>query len=172
MDHIEIISLQPENWKHYRDLRLRALQEDPQAFSSTYEENSKRSDAFWQERIKNTFIKDTQWLVFAKLNDNLVGMVGAFVEKEPDNAHVISVYVIPEERDRGIAKLLMKELLNKIKTNDIIKKITVDVNSEQKAALNLYKNFGFHVIKQYRMKLGDGKEHDLYQLQMLANEIL
>jgi ribosomal protein S18 acetylase RimI-like enzyme len=54
----------------------------------------------------------------------------------------------------------------------MIKKITVEVNPEQEAALNLYKNSGFQIISQFKMVLGDGKEHDVYQLQMLANTVL
>ncbi len=166
MDNIEIVRLKPEEWKQYRDLRLRALKEEPQAYCSTYEKNAKRPDEFWQQRIEDTINKDIQWLIFAKLNDALVGMVGAFAEEQPDTAHVIAVYVSPEARGKGISKMLMKELLTRIKTNNNIKKIIVDVNSEQEAALNLYKNSGFQIIKQYRMILGDGKEHDVYQLQM------
>ena len=172
MDNIKIISLKPDNWKKYRNLRLKALKEEPQAFGSTYEDNNKHPDEYWQQRLEDTLTKKTQWLVFAKLNGILVGMVGGFAEKEPDNAHVIAVYVTPEARGKGISKLLMKELLTRIKTNNIIKKITVDVNLEQDVALNLYKNLGFQVIKRYRLVLGDGKEHDISQLQMAVNAVL
>jgi GNAT superfamily N-acetyltransferase len=116
MDRIKIVTLKPEEWQEYRDLRLRALKEDPQAYGSTYEENAKHPDEYWRKRLEDTLNTNTQWLVFAKLDDVLVGMVGAFAEKEPDNAHVIAVYVTPEARGKGISKLLMQELLAKIKT--------------------------------------------------------
>ncbi len=172
MSNIEIISLKPEEWMQYKDLRLRALKEDPQAFGSTYEDNSKHPDKYWQQRLEDTINKNTQWLVFANLNGKLVGMAGGFAEKEPDNAHVIAVYVIPEARGKGISKQLMKELIARITTNKSIKKITVDVNPEQEAAYNLYKNSGFTVTKKYKLILGDGKEHDTYQLEMFINEDL
>lgn len=172
MDSIEIISLKPEEWKQYRDLRLRALKEEPQAFGSTYEENALHPDEYWEKRIEDTINKNTQWLVFAKLDGVLIGMAGAFAEKEPDNAHVIAVYVAPEARGKGISKQLMKELLNRIKTNKLIKKIIVEVNPEQVAALNLYKNSGFTFINKYRNMLGDGKEHDTYKFEMFVNEVL
>lgn len=172
MDTVEIVSLKPEEWQHYRDLRLRALKEEPQAFGSTYDENAKHPDEYWQKRIEDTINKNTQWLVFAKLDGTLVGMVGGFAEKEPDNAHVVAVYVVPEARGKGISKLLMIELLTRIKTNKLIKKITVDVNPEQEAAFNLYKNSGFTLTKKYKLMFGDGKEHDTYQLEMLVNEII
>jgi hypothetical protein len=46
MNNIEIITLKPEEWKQYRDLRLRALKEEPQAFGSTYEDISKHPDEY------------------------------------------------------------------------------------------------------------------------------
>ncbi len=169
MNNTEIVTLKPNEWQLYKDLRLKALKEEPKAFSSTFEDNSKHPDEFWTRRLEDASKNNTQWLLFAKAHDEIIGMVGAFLEKEIDNAHVIAVYVVPEARGRGISKLLMTELLKKIRTNRLIKKITVEVNLEQEAALNLYKTSGFEVIKQYRMTLGDGKEHDVCQLQMLVN---
>lgn len=171
MDKIEIVSLKPEEWQLYRDIRLKALKEEPQAFGSTYVDNSKRPDEFWMQRLDDASKMFSQWLVFAKVDKKIVGMVGAFLEKL-DEAHVIAVYVVPEAREKGISKMLMKELLAKIKTNGEIKKIVVDVNPEQVAALNLYKHSGFRITKKYRLVLGDGNEHDVYQLQMLVNAVL
>src|SRR5688572_6508502 len=112
MENVEIITLEPSDWQKYRDLRLRALKEDPQAYGSTYAENAKHPEEFWRQRLEDVRQRDTQWLVFAKLNEEVVGMVGAFAEKEPDNAHVIAVYVAPEARSRGISKQLLNNLLS------------------------------------------------------------
>lgn len=170
MDEVKVVTLNFSDWQQYRDLRLRALKEEPHAYGSTYDDNAGRPDEFWMERLKEAALEKTQWLVFAKLNNKLVGMAGAFAEKEIDNAHIIAVYVAPEARGKGISKLLMKDLITKIKRNISVKKITVDVNPEQLAAYNLYKNSGFAEIKQYKMILGDGKEHQIIQLQMVLSE--
>lgn len=166
MEEIEIVTLKPDKWQLYRDLRLQALKEAPYAFASTYEENAKHPGEFWMKRLEDAAAGNTQWLVFAKLDGKIIGMAGAFAEKEIDNAHVIAVYVAPAARGRGVSKMLMNDLLIRIKSNKLVKKITVDVNPEQQAAYNLYKNSGFREIKQYRMVLGDGKEHEIRQLQM------
>lgn len=170
MDNIEIVSLRPEEWQLYKELRLRALKEEPQAFGSTYEENLNHPDAYWKQRLEDSFKKDTQWLLFARLNNQLIGMIGAYLEKE-DQAEVIAMYVMPETRGKGISKLLMKELIKKIKINNDIKKIIITVNPEQKAALHLYHNVGFQLVSQEKDILGDGKEHKLYKLQMLTSEV-
>lgn len=170
METIEIVNLKSEEWQLYRDLRLRALTEDPQAFASKYEDNAKHPDEYWKQRLGDAHTKERQWLLFAKVGDKIVGQVGAMAERDIDDAHIIGVYVIPEARGKGISKLLMKDLVSRIKKITEIKKITVDVNPEQQSALNLYKNSGFEIIKKYRMVLGDGKEHDVYQLQMSISE--
>ncbi len=167
MDNITITSIMPDEWTKYKNLRLRALKEEPQAYGSSYAENSTKPEEFWKQRLLDAIQEKTQWLVFAKSDNHLVGMVGAFAEKEPDVAHIISVYVVPEARGNGISKDLMRDLLNRIKRNSWIKKIIVDVNPQQHAALNLYKNLGFKIIKHYKMILGDGNEHDVYQMGML-----
>lgn len=92
MEDVEIVTLKPEEWQHYRDLRLRALKEEPQAFSSTYESSVKHSDSLWMERLKDAEAEKAQWMVFAKRDDTLVGMATAFAEKERDTAHVGAVY--------------------------------------------------------------------------------
>jgi ribosomal protein S18 acetylase RimI-like enzyme len=111
-------------------------------------------------------------LIFARIEKKLVGMVGAFVAKEPDNAHVIAVYVAPEVRGKGISNMLMNSLLDKLRKNSSIRTITVEVNPEQKAALNLYKSLGFKFIEEYKEVLGDGKEHNLYRLEILKPQVI
>ena len=49
MNKIQIIKLPPERWNEYKALRLRALQDDPQAFGSSYAKEVTYSDEKWQE---------------------------------------------------------------------------------------------------------------------------
>lgn len=168
MKDLEIVTLDPTDWEIYKNLRLRALKEDPQAYYSTYADNVTRPNDFWMARLNDAAKGQTQWLVFAKLQRKVVGMMGAFAEKEIDNAHIISVYVAPEARGQGISKLLMHDLISKIKQNKLIKKITVEVNPIQLPAFNLYKNSGFEEVLRYKMVLGDGKEHDVVVLEQLT----
>ncbi len=48
---MEILRLPVENWKEYRELRLRALREDPEAFSSSYATAIDEPDEFWRGRL-------------------------------------------------------------------------------------------------------------------------
>ena len=52
---IEIKKLPPSRWKDFRDLRLEALQNEPLAFASSYEEEKKFTQDEWKRRIKKIF---------------------------------------------------------------------------------------------------------------------
>ena len=41
----------PHEWRVYRELRLRALADSPDAFGSTYEREAARTDAEWEDRL-------------------------------------------------------------------------------------------------------------------------
>lgn len=169
MENVEIVKLQPQQWESYKDLRLRALKEEPQAFSSTYEDSVKYPDSFWQERLKQAYVGNSQWLLFAKQADNLVGMAGAYVADEEDAAEVVGVYVAREVRGQGISKKLVVDLINKIKQDKSIKKLLIGVNPEQVAAMGLYQGLGFKIIGEDKMIMGNGKQYDNYEMVLILS---
>lgn len=172
MENIEIVTLQPQQWQKYKDLRLRALKEEPQAFSSTYEDSVKYPDSFWQGRLKQAYVGNSQWLLFAKQEDNLVGMAGAYVADEKDAANVVGVYVAKDVRGQGVSKKIIINLITRIKQNKSIKKLFVSVNPDQVAAFNLYKSLGFNIIRKDKMIFGDGKQHDSYEMVLRIVPVL
>ena len=170
MENIEIVVLQPSQWQEYRDLRLKALKEEPQAYVAKYEENVILPDDFWIKRLEEASAEQTQWLLFAKQGNNLVGIVGGFIKEEKNTVLIISLYVTKEMRGQGVAKKLMSQLITKIKLNKLINKLEVGVNPEQTGALHLYRSLGFKIVKQGKEILGDGKEHESYDMELLLNE--
>ena len=165
MDTIEIIKLEPEEWQGYRILRLEALQNDPQAFGSSYQEYVRKPDSYWQGRLEDAAEGKKDWLLFAKENDRLIGMVGAFIKDEEDVAEIISLYVTKDARGKGVSKLLMSGLLHELEHNTPVVKVKLSVNIEQLAAVRLYESFGFVVAGQENARLGDGKIHEEYIME-------
>jgi hypothetical protein len=78
---IKIINLPLENWREYKEIRLRALKADPQAFSSNFAKESAYPDEKWQQRLKTANEQDASWLYFAQEKGELVGMIGGIVMK-------------------------------------------------------------------------------------------
>ena len=161
-DHpVEILKLPVEAWRDYKTLRLEALRHDPQAYSSRYDDQRGYPDSFWQSRLADAAQGEHTWLLFARSGESLVGLVGAFREEDdPLAAHVVSVYVSPEARGRGISRRLMQALLAELAQAGI-KKATLGVNTGQAAATHLYRGLGFTTVRTERQQvMGDGKVYD------------
>lgn len=158
---IEIIkNLPTSDWKKFRLLRLRAFKNEPQAFLTTYKEALARPPQKWQETLKKV-LEGKSFLVFARLDEKLVGMIGAWQnedDKSKNTATIYGVYVDKKIRGKGIAARLMTETLEELKKKKI-KKANLSVNEEQIIAYKLYIKLGFKVISEENLKLGDGKMH-------------
>ncbi|MFA6981729.1 MAG: GNAT family N-acetyltransferase, partial [Patescibacteria group bacterium] len=104
---VEIIGLSPDKWEVYKEIRLRSLREDPQAFGS----NLAREEAFtqerWMERVSNPFN------VVAMDKGKPIGTMGAFVTENAGikTAHVVGVFVANEARGKGVGTMLLGAVL-------------------------------------------------------------
>ena len=150
METIEIIRLPPEKWPEYKEIRLRSLKEEPQAFTVSYEEEENKPDAQWEYRLKHSLF------VFAQANDRLVGIMSSYIDrfkKSSHIAHIVNVYVDKDYRGQGVGKRLLSELIYDIKVNTSIKKIETTVTVGQDAAIHLYKSLGFKEAGKYHKSL-------------------
>lgn len=50
---LQINKFLPEQWREYKNLRLISLQDEPSAFGSSYEKESKFTDEKWKERLRD-----------------------------------------------------------------------------------------------------------------------
>jgi ribosomal protein S18 acetylase RimI-like enzyme len=97
----------PGNTLVFKMIRLRALQNDPTAFGSTYAKESQLSDAEWLKRSRRWsgegFIA---YLAFDK--ENVCGLVACYIdEQDCQQAHVISMWVDPGYRRAGVGTTLI-----------------------------------------------------------------
>ena len=102
---IEIAELSPEEWRAYKELRLRALKEEHEAFGSSYEEGLQTTDEEWRKKLLESQEGKRMWYLFAKENNHLVGMIGAHTErgkKVEHLANIVGVYVVSESRGKGL----------------------------------------------------------------------
>jgi ribosomal protein S18 acetylase RimI-like enzyme len=162
---VEIVQLPPEDWQAYRKIRLEALQNDPQAFGSSYQETLTRPDAYWQGRLAEAAQGTHSWLLFARENGVLVGTIGAFLNDAQNEAEIIAVYVTPAKRGRGIARALLERILQEVQKVPTVRKAILGVNRSQAAALALYQSFGFQIVEEMNARMGDGKSYDEYLME-------
>ena len=159
MEPIEIVRLDPDEWKAYKALRLEALQDAPQAFGSTYDTNLARSETFWRGRLVEAQIGERGWLLFARIDGQLAGMIGAYRTDEAAVVEVISTYVRPAYRGRGVARALMDVLLETLARTGQFKRATLGVNQQQVAAVRLYERCGFESVRSQAVQMGDGQTY-------------
>ncbi|TJY43100.1 GNAT family N-acetyltransferase [Cohnella pontilimi] len=130
----------------YRELRLSALRNNPEAFGSTYEREAAFSLETIIERIKPT---DDKFVLGAF--DDLGALVGivAFVResglKDAHKGNVYGMYVTPQKTGQGLGKSLMVELIRKARSIDGLEQIKLAVVSDNVFAQKLYESLGFTV---------------------------
>lgn len=167
MNDITILSSTNVRWQDYRDLRLKALREEPQAFGSSYESEKNTPDTEWQKRLENYNEARQDWAVFASNGQRLTGMVAAYQaqeDKKNDIANMIAMFVENGARGKGIGKLLVKNLMGLL-TNSSIKKVRLSVSTKQVAAVKLYEGLGFKIVGRNNIELGDGKLHEVFSME-------
>jgi len=126
----------------FRALRLRALKEHADAFTSSYEEEVRKPLAATEERLgagDNTF-----WGAF--VDGQLQGMVGLSREPRAKNRHkgdVVAMYVAPESGRRGLAKALLQAVIDHARNVIGLEQLVLSVTRSNEAARQLYRAAGF-----------------------------
>jgi GNAT superfamily N-acetyltransferase len=106
LSQISVRRVGPEDWAVLRDLRLRALSDAPSAFASTYETERLLTDDQWRERLTRA----GRVSLIAFVGDQPVGIAGGFVA-DAGYAEVVSMWVVPAARGRGVGDALVAEAL-------------------------------------------------------------
>ena len=160
MTTVEIITLPPVRWREAKHLRLEALRAEPTAFASSYEDERSFSDEVWIARLTSAYERDGNLTFFAEIDGKLVGMAGAGWSRKAKLCHVAEVYgvyVSPRMRGRGIASLLIRRLLEELRSLGQIEKVSLTVNRESIAAVRLYEKLGFDIVGMTKRELKVGR---------------
>ena len=150
---IAIITLPVDRWEECRDLRLAALKAEPTAFGEPYARAALRTPDEWRERLASA----SSWLVFAEQGARLVGLAGAFVDAgEPGAVNIVSVYVDPSVRGRGVGRALLTALIDRVAEASHPARFRLRVNDTNAPAIALYRSLGFMAVGIER----DALQHD------------
>ncbi|HXT16181.1 MAG TPA: GNAT family N-acetyltransferase [Gemmatimonadaceae bacterium] len=130
-------------WPLYRELRLRALADSPDAFGSTHARESARADAEWEDRLRVGVAAETEMPVVALVDEMPVGLAwGRQDEHDVSVAHVFQVWVAPEARGKGAGSLLLNAVIAWAKGLGV-RTVRLGVTASHPAAFRLYKHAGF-----------------------------
>lgn len=155
---MEISQLQPTDAYKYRNLRLNALKNNPEAFGSSFEEEKDIPLKTFESRLAS----DVSFTFGAFENGELIGSVTLVIEKKIKLKHratIFAMYVSPEHRSLGIGHALMAEAINKAKELDEIEQIYLSVVSTNHHARKLYTKLGFEKIGDEKRSLKISNEY-------------
>ncbi|MEP4485317.1 GNAT family N-acetyltransferase [Marinobacter alexandrii] len=164
---MEVRALTPSDAISFQALRLRSLQEFPEAFASSYEEEVDMPLLDVEGRLELT----PDSVVFGSFNgEQLCALVGVQRETMVKLAHksfIWGVYVAPESRGRGIATQIMKHALSHAVNELGSRQVNLGVSTKNEAALSLYRKLGF---VEYGLERGyllvDGVLQDEYLMAL------
>lgn len=131
--------LGPADATLYRSLRLRALREHPDAFTSSYEQDREQP----LEAAARRLAAHPLWGAYH--HAELYGFVGLERELRPKNRHkatVMGMYVAPEVGGQGVGRALLDALIAHARQNGL-ESLVLTVTDGNERATRLYEAAGF-----------------------------
>jgi ribosomal protein S18 acetylase RimI-like enzyme len=148
-------------------LRLRGLEEHPDAFTSSHDEEAAKPLSATEARLA----PESPDIVYgAFVGEALAGVVGLSREQRAKNRHkatVFGMYVAPEFGRRGIGRALIRHLVAAARQDAGLEQLVLTVTQTNVAARSLYESEGFRSfgIEPNALRAGDryfAKNHMVY----------
>jgi GNAT superfamily N-acetyltransferase len=150
--------LREDDWAVFRELRLRSLLDSPEAFGSTYGDESSWTEGPWRDWAAGRWRGGTA-VVFAGRGDDgaAVGTAtGAEYDAEAGVAHVYAMWVAPDARGAGVGRALLDAVAGWARDRGC-DRLVLSVTESNETARRFYEECGF-VDTGKREVLREGSE--------------
>jgi ribosomal protein S18 acetylase RimI-like enzyme len=139
---IAIEPITPLNTFVFKAVRLRALQEAPHAFSSTYAKEAQLTDADWVQRVERW--NGEAGAGFLAMDSGIAcGIAGSLLDQnDATGAQLIAMWTAPTHRQQGIGRLLVNDVLKWARGRDV-RVLRLMVTSINEPAIRFYERLGF-----------------------------
>ena len=130
-------------WRAYRELRLRALADSPDAFVTTLAEARAREDGDWSQQVSAAADSPSQIALVAELDSGLVGLAWSRIDdSDRERAHLYQMWVAPEVRGLGVGRMLLDGAVHWA-AGEGVRLLVLSVTYGASAAERLYERAGF-----------------------------
>ncbi len=140
---MEVRKLSKEDWALYKSLRLLSLQETPQLFVSSVEDELSLTDEQWMSRVTPS---DIIYIAGAFIGSKLIAVAGFQREYQFNRRHksnLWGIFVDYSYRGRGLATELIIFILNETHKMKGIAQVRLAVGRSNSAAIALFQRCGF-----------------------------
>jgi ribosomal protein S18 acetylase RimI-like enzyme len=147
-----------DDWRLLRAIRLRALQDAPNAFTSNYGDEAGHDERRWRERLRSNL-----WLLAFQDGTAAppIGVIAA--TREPlaptGEPFLSSLWVDPEHRRLGIARELIDAAADLVAVGGA-EAVSLWVLADNTAAHNLYSAVGFVYTEDRQLAPGSSDMHE------------
>jgi ribosomal protein S18 acetylase RimI-like enzyme len=129
------LRLGPQDWERFRRVRLASLAESPHAFGSQSDEVAQRPQSSWTGQLG---VLPT-WVIPGEDQD--IGVVRV----DPGVPELISLWVAPEGRGKGLGKQLIHQVMAWAQESGHVS-LELCVKTENLPAVGLYRALGFEEL--------------------------
>jgi ribosomal protein S18 acetylase RimI-like enzyme len=136
---VTVRRLAPGEVELLRDIRLRALEDTPLAFGSTYAREVAFEPAEWERRARDSAAGERSVTFVVEPRD---GMAAGAIHDDPAVAHLYGMWVAPEARGSGAGRALVDAVIAWARERGA-RRLTTSVTEDNDGALRLYERAGF-----------------------------
>lgn len=159
---ISIKQISEAAWREFSEIRLKALETDPNVFGSNYERESHFTEADWRERLR---AKDNA--VFMLFDEETpIGMTGVAIDREDPTgktAWLWGSWLAPEYRGKGLSELMYKKRIDWAKSQPNVEKIIVSHRESNLSSKFANQKHGFKFTHVQEKEWVDGnKENEIF----------
>lgn len=161
MSAVTVRQTTADDWRTWRDLRLRALVDTPTAFGSTFEREAAFAEEDWRVRSGGLSAAEARGdraaglAVLAFAGDVAIGMGGGYRDL-PGWLHVVAMWTEPAWRGHGAGRAVLEHLKAWSAGQGL--RVHLDVETTNLGARRLYERAGFVATGETR-PLRDGSSY-------------
>jgi RimJ/RimL family protein N-acetyltransferase len=140
-----VITIRPEHWEQFRDIRLQMLADTPIAFGETLEHAQAATEASWLARVARATQPDrTAVAAVDDATGRWIGTMSAYLS-EPGVATVAAVWVAPEHRGAaaGVTDQLMGAIVDWARDTAHATALRLSVHEQNTRATAYFERVGF-----------------------------
>lgn len=166
MNEIRVRVLEKDEWPTYREVRLRALRESPDAFVASADEEAAFEDSVWEERMERSR------RILAEEADVVIGVVSVGTGHRTNIAgagELFGLWVEESRRGTGVARRLMEKAA-KVARDVGLRQLLYWVGTDNGRAVAFASSFGFRPTDErrpMRIRGVDDEDADAEELMMV-----